>query len=166
MSAAERSQDKASRDDYTKVAKMASFNIAANCWPGWGADEAATITDEQRRLGAEFAEIHLSITLDLKLAADKISGAHWHKGAHQLAAGAYDAARETFTTCAELAVGGAAESEEMAKGWITVVDVLQGADGAEARLESIKSRLMELGDDGEFYASQYDPALSVFQARS
>ena len=91
------------------------------------------------------------------------ANAYWINAAHELAAGEYETAKRMFSTCADRAAGaGARDVEEMAAGWVALVKVLQGHEGAEDELEASRSRLIEMGGDGPFYAEQYGPALTVF----
>lgn len=160
MNAAEQSTDAEDRAGYLKVAYMTAYNIAANCWPGWS-EEGAAVTEEQRELGAGFARVHLKIVSSLDVSAE--ANAYWINAAHELAAGDHEAAKRMFSTCADRAASkGARDVEEMAGGWIALVKVLQGLEGAENELEASRKRLIEMGGDGPFYAEQYGPALAVF----
>ena len=160
MSAAEQSTDAEDRAGYSKVAYMTAYNIAANCWPGWS-EEGAAVTDEQRDLGAGFARVHLQIVSRLDASAE--ANGYWINAAHELAAGDHEAAKRMFSTCADHAASAAARDvEEMAGGWIALVKVLQGLEGAEDELEASRRCLIEMGGDGPFYAEQYGPALAVF----
>ena len=153
MSAAEQSAD-------AKTAYMTAYNIAANCWPGW-TEEGAAVTNEQRELGAGFARAHLQIVPRLDVSAE--ANAYWINAVHELAAGDHEAAKRMFATCADRAASaGARDVEEMAGGWIALVEVLQGVKGAEDELEASRRGLIEMGGDGPFYAEQYGPALAVF----
>ena len=160
MSAAEQSTDAEDRAGYSKVAYMTAYNIAANCWPGWS-EEGAAVTNEQRELGAGFARAHLQIVSRLDVSAE--ANAYWINAVHELAAGDHEAAKRMFSTCADRAASaGARDVEEMAGGWIALVEVLQGIKGAEDALEASRRRRIEMGGDGPFYADQYGPALAVF----
>ncbi|MCY3819682.1 MAG: hypothetical protein OXH52_10040 [Gammaproteobacteria bacterium] len=160
MSAAKESTDAEDRAGYQKVAYMTAYNIAANCWPGWS-EEGAAVTNEQRKLGAGFARAHLEIVSRLDVSVE--ANAYWINAAHELAAGDHEAAKRMFSTCADHAASeGARDVEEMAGGWVAVVEVLQGIEGAEDELEASTRRLVEMGGDGPFYAEQYGPALAVF----
>ena len=160
MSAAEQSADAEDRAEYSKTAYMTAYNIAANCWPGWDG-EGAAITNEQRALGAAFARVHLQIVSRLDVSAE--ANAYWINAVHELAAGDHEAAKRMFSTRADRAASaGARDVEEMAGGWIALVEVLQGVEGAEDALEASRRRLIEMGGDGPFYAEQYGPALAVF----
>ena len=160
MNAAEQSTDAEDRAGYLKVAYMTAYNIAANCWPGWS-EEGAAVTDEQRELGAGFARAHLEIVSRLDVSAE--ANAYWINAAHELAAGDHEAAKRMFSTCADRAASeGARDVEAMAGGWIALVKLLQGVEGAEDELEASRRRLVEMGGDGPFYAEQYGPALAVF----
>lgn len=160
MSATEQSTDALDRAGYLKVAYMTAYNIAANCWPGWS-EEGAAVTEEQRELGAGFARAHLEIVSRLDVSAE--ANAYWINAAHELAAGDHEAAKRMFSICADRAASeGARDVEEMASGWIALVEVLQGLEGAGDELEASRRRLIEVGGDGPFYAEQYGPALAVF----
>jgi hypothetical protein len=50
----------------------------------------------------------------------------------------------------------------MAKGWMLVCDILAGDLSKQPALDELIAELAALGEDGEFYASQYAPALGVF----
>ncbi len=160
MSAAEQSTDAEDRAGYSKVAYMTAYNIAANCWPGWS-EEGPAVTNEQRKLGAGFARAHMKIVSELDVSAE--AGAYWINAVHELAAGDHEAAKRLFSTCADRAASeGAKDVEEMAGGWIALVKVLQGLEGAEDELEASRKLLIEMGGEGPFYAEQYGPALAVF----
>ena len=162
MSAVEQGTDAEDRADYSKIAYMTAYDIAANCWPGWS-EEGAGVTDEQRELGAGFARVHLQIVSKLDVSAE--ANAYWINAVHELAAGDHEAAKRMFSTCADRAASaGAGDVEEMAVGWIALVEVLQGVKGAEDELEASRRRLIEMGNDGRFYADQYGPALAVFRS--
>ena len=160
MSAAEQSTDAEDRAGYSKVAYMTAYNIAANCWPGWS-EEGPAVTNEQRELGAGFARAHMKIVSEVDVSAE--AGAYWINAVHELAAGDHEAAKRMFSTCADRAASERAKDvEEMAGGWIALVKVLQGLEGAEDELEASRKRLIEMGGEGPFYAEQYHPALAVF----
>ena len=162
MSAAEQSTDAEDRAGYSKVAYMTAYNIAANCWPGWS-EEGAAVTNEQRELGAGFAKAHREIVSRLDVSARANTNTYWINAVHELAAGNHEAAKRMFFTCADRAASaGARDVGEMAGGWIALVKVLQGVEGAEDELETSRRRLIEMGGDGPFYAEQYGPALAVF----
>ena len=50
----------------------------------------------------------------------------------------------------------------MNQGWMLVIDILQGDIEAGSELKKLQERITKLGEDGKFYAGQYDDALKVF----
>ncbi len=50
----------------------------------------------------------------------------------------------------------------MNQGWMLVIDILQGDTEAGSELKELQERITKLGEDGKFYAGQYDDALKVF----
>ena len=131
-----------------------------NAGPGWS-EEGPAVTNEQRELGAGFARAHMKIVSEVDVSAE--AGAYWINAVHELAAGDHEAAKRMFSTCADRAASERAKDvEEMAGGWIALVKVLQGLEGAEDELEASRKRLIEMGGEGPFYAEQYHPALAVF----
>ena len=169
MSAVEQSMDAGDRAGYSKVAYTTAYNIAANCWPGWS-EEGPAVTNEQRELGAGFARAHLKIVSGLDVSTEagglgrvRVAPAYWINAVHELAAGDHEAARRMFSTCADRAASeGTKDVEEMAGGWVALVKVLEGLEGAEDELEASRQTLIEMGGEGPFYAEQYGPALAVF----
>ena len=158
VQSANRSEMREDKKDYLHAARDTAYNIASNTWPGWNEGE---ITEEQRLLGLKFSKISLEIAQQINM---RSPGAPWMAGVHELAAKNYKEARSLFGKARSLSEEeGSEEAVLMNAGWILVVDVLEGKSDAEAELEQLKERLTALGDDGKFYASQYDDALSVFR---
>lgn len=149
---------------YRLAAFNTAYNIAAACWPGWGEGQAhADLSREQVGLGLEFARAHLALLEHLALPAQRQANAHWIVAAHLLAAGALEASREEFELCHQVADrGGVEDTALMARGWMHVIDVLQGRVGAGEALSETSAALESLGEDGLFYAAQFAPALKVF----
>ena len=51
----------------------------------------------------------------------------------------------------------------MNQGWLLVIDILQSDIEARSELKVLQERVTKLGEDGKFYAGQYDDALKVFE---
>lgn len=147
--------------DYRSIAMNTSFNIAAACWPGWD-DAHDDISAENRRLALELGALNVKLGRSLDAPASRRFNGYWIFGVHQMADRDFDGARSSFEAaqnCAELI-----DSEEnrlMAKGWILANDILERYGKApEGELLGVIERLRALGEDGEFYAAQYAPALA------
>ena len=66
-------------------------------------------------------------------------------------------AKSAFQVCEAYSQAAADEDAElMARGWVLLMDQLLGEAGAEAELEAVIAKLQASGDDGEFYAGQYE----------
>jgi hypothetical protein len=77
------------------AAKTLAYNVAANCWPGWG-DEGVVIEAAHIDAGLELAMLSLRLVEELGLGPKQFGNAHWLVGALQLAAGRPDAALSSF----------------------------------------------------------------------
>lgn len=151
--------------EYTAAAVPMTYNLAANTWVGWGPERIGAIDENHQRLGMAAARKNVELAAQVGLGAERRRNGYWILGAHQLAAGDYDAAAESFATSAALGEeSGDAASAAMAKGWVHVARILAGEDET-AELAAITSQLRGLGKDGVFYADQYAVALDVFRAR-
>lgn len=148
--------------EYTSAAIPMTYNLAANTWVGWGREQAGAIGESHQRLGLAAARKNVELAAQVGLGPERRRNGYWILGAHQLAAGDYDAAAESFATSAALGEeSGSAASTAMAQGWLHVVRIVAGEDET-AELAAIESQLRGLGEDGVFYADQYAVALGVF----
>jgi len=145
---------------YRSIAMNTSFNIAAACWPGW-ADAHADIDAEKLALALEMGEFNVRTGRDLDAPASRRFNGYWIHGVHQMASGDHEGARNSFEAaenCAELMDSD--ENRYMARGWLVANTILQlGGDAPDEELDGIVAKLKSLGEDGEFYAEQYAPAL-------
>lgn len=158
---AARSKSAEDRNAYLFVAKMTAFNIASFTWPGWNEGE---IEENDREVGYQFSRLHMKISEQLDLPPDKRANACWIGAAHEMAAKNYAVARSLFSRAKVL--GEESDNEETAlmnQGWLLVIDILQGDIEARSELKELHGRLTKLGEDGKFYAGQYDDALKVFE---
>jgi hypothetical protein len=135
-------------------AKTIAYNLAANTWPGWG-EEGVEPTPQQIAIGWDAAKLNLRLAVALKKGPKKEAHAYWIIGAHELAAGRYDAA---------------AGSELMAQGYRAVARILaDDTPERRAELEQAKAALQKRADEGDedagFYLPQLDTALRVFLKR-
>jgi hypothetical protein len=77
------------------AAKTLAYNVAANCWPGWG-DEGVVIEAAHIDAGLELAMLSLRLVEELGLGPQKLGTSRWLVGAFQLAAGRLDASLSSF----------------------------------------------------------------------
>ena len=77
------------------AAKRMAYNVAANCWPGWG-DEGVVIEAAHIDVGLELAMLSLRLVEELGQGPRQLGTAHWLVGAFQLVAGRLDASLSSF----------------------------------------------------------------------
>ena len=49
----------------------------------------------------------------------------------------------------------------MSEGWVILIDHLSAIDGADKKLETLKPEMIAQGEDGKFYAGQFDPLIKL-----
>ena len=152
-------------EEYRRSAVPMLYNLAADTWPGWGAEHAATIADAHLRLGLAAARQNVALAAEIGLPPDRRRNGYWILGAQLLANGDPEAAAAAFAQSRDFAAQAEIESGKlMAQGWIHVAAILAGDDAQDA-LEAVAEQLRETGDDGVFYADQYETALRALAAR-
>jgi hypothetical protein len=77
------------------AAKKLAYNVATNCWPGWG-DEGVVIEASHVDAGLELAMLSLRLVEELGLGPHQLGNAHRLVGALQFAAGRTDASLLSF----------------------------------------------------------------------
>jgi hypothetical protein len=77
------------------AAKTLAFNVAANCWPGWG-DDGIVIEAGHIEQGLELAKLALREVQELGLGPRALGNAYWLVGALDLAAHRAEAAMASF----------------------------------------------------------------------
>jgi hypothetical protein len=151
-------------------AKTIAYNLAANTWPGWG-EEGVEPTPEQMAIGWDAAKLNLRLAVALKKGPEKEAHAYWIIGAHEMAAGEYEAAAESFhVAAAKGREAGIPSSELMAQGYRAVARILaEDTPERRAELEAAKAALKKRADEGDedagFYLPQLDTALRIFLER-
>lgn len=147
---------------YTNISVFTSFNIAAACWPGWE-DASPDVTDEMLALSLEMCHYCVETAAALDMPPGRRSNGQWILGAHLLANGDYEGARASFTKGMEFSdQAGSADGKLMAQGWTLVCDILSGDTDKREELDHLSTELAAMGEDGEFYASQFEPAIKAF----
>ncbi len=152
-------------EQYANVALFTSYNLSAGCWPCW--DEASFgRTAEQMQQGLAAASFNIELAEQLDVGPERKKNGQWIKAAHLAAKREFEQAKEHFQRCVNYAVqAGDGDAELMASGWCLLMDQLLGDAGAEQTLQDLKTKLASRGEDGEFYAGQYEPYLA-YLARS
>ena len=143
--------------------KVIAYNLGSFTWPGWN-DERARPRPEDTKIGLDAARLNLRLALELAKPPVRLSDAHWLLGAQQLAASDYGAAEREFEKARSIAKDVPDEARTwMNAGWAGVAILLRGDEvEGRRRIEEARQKLMALGDDGKFFADQYDPAIAVF----
>jgi hypothetical protein len=145
-------------DEYRKSIIPVTYNLAADTWTGW--EDANSAAEDHRALGFEAAKLNVELRESLGQAGTKLGIGYWILGAHLITDNRFSEALVSFSKCRDLAdEDGNEVSAAMAQGWIHVANILSGKDESR-ELGATKERLTELGKDGRFYASQFDPAIS------
>lgn len=163
LDSAERNPEQ--RAEYSNVALATSYNLSAGCWPAW--DETSyNRTEIQLDLGLEAAEFNVELANKLEAGPERRKNGCWIQAAHLACRSEFEPAKLLFEQCRQYAAEAAdGDAELMAKGWCLLMDQLLGDQTAISKLDQLKTELRAKGDDGEFYASQYDPFLG-YLARS
>ncbi len=149
------------------VAKVISFNLAANAWPGWGA-EGFAVSRHDSVAGLDAAKLNLRMVKELNEGPVPLSVSHWAIGAQHMALSDYDKALEAFASSKEMAAEGDNEGGEwLAFGYIGITNILAGSkDKGEQQLDEAIAGLQKLGtDDAKFFIDQLKTALKVFSAQ-
>ncbi|MEM7362552.1 MAG: hypothetical protein AAF525_00895 [Pseudomonadota bacterium] len=145
-------------DEYQRMLLPALYNLSADTWTGW--DDANVHADTYQPHGLEAAELNVRLRDELGLDHERRSKAYWMLGVHQLAEGDASGALRSFKTCE--ALDQQVESPHgtlVSVGWQHVTAILLGKDESK-KLEMIKQQLIEIDDEGVFYAGQFQPALT------
>lgn len=148
--------------DYRETAVVLTYNLAADTWPGWGPRQVGPVTQAHRQLGLAAARRNVALAAELGLPPNRRRNGYWILGAQLLAVGDTAAAADAFAESRDLAADANNEAGRlMAQGWLHVAAVLAGGNEERADLAAIVATLREQGDEGRFYADQYQTALDV-----
>ena len=150
--------------EFKDIAIRTSYNLAANTWKGWGEDEVE-IGDQEAKVGLEAAEFNVKLAEELNLPPNRRKNGCWILGAHMLSAGNYDQAKEMFATSKDFANEADLPVDAlMAQGWVHLCEILSNGASRD-QLDAAIEKLMESGEDGQFYAEQYETAMRVFGSK-
>ncbi len=144
------------------LAKQMAYNLAANCWPGWG-DDGIVITKSDLMAGLDVAQLNLRLAKELKRNDEAFGNAHWVVGAHHLAAGKGTLAAQSFeASVAKFHAAGKPEFEAMSNGYWGLADQLDDTNRA-AGVKRFNDALKQLGsEDAKFFAQQLKTAQGIF----
>jgi hypothetical protein len=144
--------------------QILAYNVAANCWPGWG-DEGIVLTANHVKEGLALAETSLSIVRALDLGPQKMASAHWLIGALRFSAAQPEAALASFDLAEQAFLQAEKRVEAvMARGYrfIVMKRLPETADTATEELERILAILSEDGSKPAlFFARQLRTADSL-----
>ncbi len=131
------------------------YNLASFAWPGWN-DTERPVNAAQRKFGYLAAKQNLKLAIELKKPALKIGMAHWLVGAHELTAGEYKPAANSFVAYRGLA--NRANNNEhavLADGYLAIAGLQTGAEHAEIEFSRAVEGLEKLDTkDAKFFAQQ------------
>ncbi|MEM7132315.1 MAG: hypothetical protein AAF702_38790 [Chloroflexota bacterium] len=147
------------------TAKGIAFNLGANMWPGWN-DPGISLSKESMAVGMEAAHTNLRLGEELRKEPLPLSRAQWLIGAHEMALGNMDAARERFGRASALAESVEAEADNLlCLGYAIMTQLIEEPDNQEMieRFKTVKADLASL-EQGEFFITQLDTALGVFRS--
>jgi hypothetical protein len=164
LTAAHASGDDA--DAFLGSAKRLAYNLASFTWPGWDEPDLAP-TPAEVAIGLEAAQLNCRLADELNRPDGAKAKALWTLGAHQLAAGRYALAAETFAVGRAHAARAAASTDAiMLEADGLLADGLARPDevGVGARLDGLLAALRQDGTvDGPAYADQLVVARRVFR---
>ena len=143
--------------EYRIVALMCSYNLSASCWPAWD-DSLEGIGPAELDMGLLFAEFNVDLCEKMDLGPERRKNGTWILGAQLAVQQRFAEARTQFENSLNFAIkANDPDARMMAEGWCIAMDQLDGDRTANERLEALKGELCKLGDDGEFYAGQFQP---------
>jgi hypothetical protein len=152
-----------------EIAKVMTFNLAANTWPGWD-EPGVLITTEHIKQGLGFAETSKQLVEELRFGPDQVGIVYWMIGAQNLACGrageAHAALRRAKSAFAE---ADDYDSVAMIRGYCALVDKIDPTkrNEATAELDRVDAELDKSGsDNAQFYKGQLETADKVFAKSS
>ncbi|MBN1593418.1 MAG: hypothetical protein JW941_09275 [Candidatus Coatesbacteria bacterium] len=148
------------------AAKVISFNLSANTWPGWG-DEGITFSRQDSIAGLDAAKLNLRMVRELGEGPDPLSVSHWAIGSQYMALGEYEKALAAFEASkGEAIVGNNKAGELLALGYIGITNILaKQIDRGKGELDEAIAGLEGLDtEDSRFFIDQLKTALDIFSS--
>lgn len=148
-------------------AKMISYNLGANLWPGW--KDPVVLSTNDLAIGLDAARLNLRLGQELGRPAEPLGHAHWLLGAQLLAANKHtEAAKEFATSAAKFKEAKKPTEEQMAASYEKLAHRLGDPKNADhqTNLQAALKTLTDLNnDDAKFFAEQIRTAEEVFLAK-
>jgi tetratricopeptide (TPR) repeat protein len=144
-------------------AKAICYNIASFAWRGWG-EEGITITSSDELIGMDAARANLRLAIELGKGDLPLSRAYWILGAHQISAGTYESAVESFQKAASHARSANEQGEAcLAEAFGRLTEFLGRRDDRSLFLKTAEA-VKKLGEvkDGSFFVGQVSTALKIY----
>jgi hypothetical protein len=158
--------DSAQRRVLRQHAKVMSYNLAADSWPGWG-EEGIVYTASDLDAGLDAARLNLRLVRELQLGHMPHANSYWLLGAHWLARGEYNSAHAEFSRAREEAQAAQnADAAQLNAGYAALVGALRGDPGADGEFARTVEALENVTDseDASFFAAQLVKARGIFRA--
>jgi hypothetical protein len=147
------------------AAKTLAYNVAANCWPGWG-DDGVVIEPADIEEGLQLAKLSLRLVQELALEQQRLGNAFWLVGALDLAAGRTEAAMTNFDQARACFLSGGPEVL-LVDGYRAIAQsATVGGEGADARLDEVVGQLQQNGSEkAKFFIGQLRTAARILPNR-
>jgi hypothetical protein len=150
-----------------KEAKRLAFNVAANCWPGWG-DDGVVIEAAHIEEGLRLAKLSLGLVQELALEQRQLGNAFWLVGALDLAAGRTETAMASFDRAHACFLSDGERLEVLlAEGYQAIaLSATTAGERADVRLDEVVGQLQQDGSEkAEFFARQLRTAARTLRDR-
>ena len=156
----QKDQDPERAKQLTLFARGVCFNIASFTWPGWD-DSSEPISEQHQQLGLAAANYGVELAEGI---GELTSNILWIRGAHQLNAGEYKAAVQSFEQSESLSEDDF--SRLVQSTWAQLVRTVEGTDTSalgefENQLDKIRSSEHEYA---AFHAEQIETARKVYSS--
>jgi hypothetical protein len=147
------------------AAKTLAFNVAANCWPGWG-DDGVVIEAAHIEAGLQLAKLSLGLVQELALEQRRLGNAFWLVGALDLAAGRPQAAMASFDQARACFLSAGEQLEVLLGDGYRAIALSVAGDDADADLDKVVDQLQQDGSDkAKFFAAQLQTAARILRDR-
>jgi hypothetical protein len=149
------------------AAKTLAFNVAANCWPGWG-DDGVVIEAADIEEGLQLAKLSLRLVQELAFGQQQLGTAFWLVGALDLAASRTEAAMTGFDRARACFLSGGDLLEALlADGYRAIaLSVTAHGEGTDVRLDEVVVQLQQNGSDkAKFFVDQLRTAVRILRHR-
>jgi hypothetical protein len=149
------------------AAKTLAFNVAANCWPGWG-DDGVAIEAAHIEEGLQLAKLSLGLVQELALGQHQLGNAFWLVGALDLAASRNEAAMASFDRARACFLSGGERLEVLLGDGYRAIALSAAADEQEAdvRLDEVIGELRQNGSEkAKFFIGQLQTAARILRDR-